>query len=153
MSTRGLRAVLSIALVGITGLSFGFVGVTSGSAATGPKVVVRPSTNLHNGEVVHVSGSGFKAGDTVYFVECLAKAKGQSGCLVKGIPPYATISSKGLLPRTSFKVSTGKVGSGKGAGTCGTTKTNLRNCAVSVGNATGGDSGVGLIAFRAPAKK
>jgi hypothetical protein len=153
MSTRRLRAVLSIALVGITGLASGLVSVSSASAATGPKVVVSPSTNLRNGEVVHVSGSGFKAGDTVYFVECLAKAKGQSGCIVKGIPPYATITATGLLPRTSFKVATGRVGSGKGAGTCGTTKTNLRNCAVSVGNATGTDSAVGLITFKAPVKK
>jgi hypothetical protein len=153
MSTRRLRAVLSIALVGITGLSSGLVSVSSASAGTGPKVVVSPSTNLHNGEAVHVSGSGFKAGDTVYFVECLAKAKGQSGCSVNGIPPYATITSTGLLPKTTFKVSTGKVGSGKGAGTCGTTKTNLKNCAVSVGNAAGGDSAVGLITFKAPAKK
>ncbi|HEV3268205.1 MAG TPA: neocarzinostatin apoprotein domain-containing protein [Acidimicrobiales bacterium] len=153
MSTRGLRAVLSIALVGITGLASGVVTVSSASAAGGPKVVVSPATNLRNGEVVHVTGSGFKAGDTVYLVECLAKAKGQSGCLVNGIPPYATITSTGLLRRTSFKVVTGKVGSGKGAGTCGTTRTNLKNCAVSVGNASGGDSAVGLITFKAPVKK
>jgi hypothetical protein len=153
MSTRGFRAVLSIALIGITGLSSGLVNVSSASAITGPKVLVTPSTNLRNGEVVHVSGSGFKAGDTVYFVECLAKAKGQSGCLVNGIPPYATITATGLLPRTSFKVVTGKVGTGKGAGTCGTTKVNLKNCAVSVGNASGADSAVGVITFKAPAKK
>jgi len=153
MSIRGLRNVLSIALVGLTGLFSGLVSVSSASAATGPKVVVSPSVNLRNGEVVHVTGSGFKAGDTVYFVECLAKAKGQSGCLVNGIPPYATITATGLLRRTSFKVVTGKVGSGRGAGTCGTTKTNLKNCAVSVGNAAGGDSAVGLITFKAPAKK
>lgn len=153
MSIRGLRTVLSIALVGITGLSSGLVSVSSASAATRPKVVVSPSVNLRNGEVVHVTGSGFKAGDTVYFVECLAKAKGQSGCLVNGIPPYATVTATGLLRRTSFKVVTGKVGSGKGAGTCGTAKTNLKNCAVSVGNAAGGDSAVGLITFKAPAKK
>jgi hypothetical protein len=151
MSIRGLRVVLSIALLGITGLSSGLVYVSNASAGTGPKVVVSPSVNLRNGEVVHVSGSGFKAGDTVYLVECLAKAKGQSGCLVKGIPPYAKITSKGLLPRTAFKVVTGKVGTGKSAGLCGTAKTNLKNCAVSVGNASGGDSGVGLITFRAPA--
>jgi hypothetical protein len=72
---------------------------------------------------------------------------------VNGIPPYATITAKGLLPRTSFKVVTGKVGTGKGAGTCGTAKTNLKNCAVSVGNASGSDSGVGLITFKAPVKK
>jgi hypothetical protein len=153
MSTRGLRAAVSIALVVITGLAGALVTITDASAVTGPKVVVSPSTNLRNGEVVHVTGSGFKAGDTVYFVECLAKAKGQSGCLVNGIPPFATITATGRLPRTSFKVVTGKVGSGSGAGTCGTTKANVKNCAVSVGNASGSDSAVGLITFKVPAKK
>jgi hypothetical protein len=153
MSTKGIRAVLIIALLGVTSLTAGVVNISNASAVGGPKVVVSPATNLRNGEVVHVSGSGFKAGDTVFFVECLAKAKGQSGCLVKGIPPFATITATGLLPRTSFKVVTGKIGSGKGAGTCGTTKVNLKNCAVSVGNASGGDSAVGLITFKAPVKK
>jgi len=153
MSTRGLRVALSIAVVSITGLTSGLVSVTNAAAVAGPKLVVTPSTNLRNGESVHVSGSGFKAGDTVYLVECLAKAKGQAGCKVSGIPPYATISATGRLPRTTFKVSTGKVGSGKSAGTCGTNKANLKNCAVSAGNAAGSDSAVAIITFKAPAKK
>jgi uncharacterized NAD-dependent epimerase/dehydratase family protein len=152
MSTRRLRVALSIAVLGITGLSSGLVSVTSASGASGPKLVVAPSTNLRNGETVHVSGSGFKAGDTVYIVECLVKAKGQSGCKVSGIPPYATITTTGLLPRTTFKVVTGTVGTGKSAGKCGTTKTNLKSCAVSAGNATGGDTAVKPIVFKAPAK-
>src|ERR1035441_10508655 len=113
MSTRGLRVALSIAVLGITGLSSGLVSVAGASGASGPKLVVAPSTNLRNGETVHVSGSGFKAGDTVYIVECLVKAKGQSGCKVSGIPPYATITTTGLLPRTTFKVVTGTVGTGR----------------------------------------
>lgn len=130
-------------------LAGGLAGSTLASAA-GPKVVVVPSTNLRNGEVVHVSGSGFKPGDTVFLVECLRAAKGQAGCKVaNGIPPNETITSTGLLPRTTFKVSTGKIGNG----TCGTTKANAAKCAVSVGNATGGDSGVGDITFVTPKAK
>jgi hypothetical protein len=132
-------------MVGLAGVASGVV-VTSASAAGKPKVVVSPSTNLRNGETVSVAGSGFKPGDTVFFVECLAKAKGQANCAVNGIPPSETITKTGLLPRTKFKVVEGKIGNGK----CGTTKANLKACAVSVGNATGGDSAVGVIAFKAP---
>jgi Neocarzinostatin family len=147
VSTKWLRVAASAAALVTTGFAGGLIGVQSASAAT-PKVVVTPSTNLHNGETVHVTGSGFKPGDTVFIVECLVKAKGSNGCKVPttSLPPSATITSTGKLPRVSFKVSTGKIGNGK----CGTTKLNLKACAVSVGNASGGDTGVGVIAFKAP---
>ena len=147
-TTRGLRLAVSVAMLGLVALSSGVVNVTSASAAGKPKIVVTPSTNLHSGEKVSVAGSGFKPGDTVFIVECLAKAKGESDCQVNGIPPSATISKTGLLPRTSFKVVEGKIGGGK----CGTTKANLKACAVSVGNATGTDSAVGPITFKTPLK-
>jgi hypothetical protein len=57
------------------------------------------------------------------------------------------------LPKSTFKVSTGKIGSGKGSGACGTKTSNLKDCGVSVGNISGGDSAVFRIAFKAPAKK
>jgi hypothetical protein len=143
ITTRAFRIWLCAALIGAGALAGGLGGASLASAA-GPKVVVTPSTNLHNGEVVHVSGSGFKPGDTVFLVECLRAAKGEAGCKVaSGIPPSETITSTGLLRETTFKVSTGKIGNG----TCGTTKANLAKCAVSVGSATGGDSGVGNITF------
>jgi hypothetical protein len=145
-TTRGLRVALSVATLGMIGLSSAAVSVSSASAAGKPKIVVTPSKNLRNGEKVSVAGSGFKPGDTVFFVECLVKAKGESDCQVNGIPPSATISKTGLLPRTTFKVVEGKIGGGK----CGTTKANLSACAVSVGNATGTDSAVGPIIFKAP---
>jgi hypothetical protein len=141
--SRGLRVTLSIAVLAITGISSGLISVSSASAATTPKLVVTPSTNLHAGETVKVSGSGFTPGDSVYIVECLATAKGQAGCNILGALP-ATITSTGLLPKTAFKVTTGKVGTGK----CGTTKGNLKSCAMSVGNITGGDSAVYRIAFK-----
>ena len=124
------------------------LGVAAASAAGGPKLTVTPSTNLHNGEKVTVSGSGFKKGDSVYIVECLVSAKGESNCNILNTVP-ATISKTGALPKSTFKVSTGKIGNGK----CGTTASNLKDCAVSVGNISGGDSAVFRIAFKAPAKK
>lgn len=150
MRARAFRFGVCAAVLGVGALTGVLGGASLASGAAGPKVVVSPAVNLHNGEVVHVRGSGFKPGDTVFLVECLRTAKNESGCKVaSGIPPSKTITSTGLLPETTFKVSTGKIGNG----TCGTTKTNLKDCAVSVGNATGGDSGVGDITFALAAKK
>ena len=149
VTTRAFRIGLCATVLSVGVLAGGLGGGALASAA-GPKIVVTPSTNLRNGEEVRISGSGFKPGDTVFLVECLRKAKGETGCkVVNGIPPAKTITSTGLLPKTTFKVSTGKIGSG----TCGTTKANVKDCAVSIGNAAGGDSAVGDITFITPAKK
>jgi len=144
ISAKGLRVGLSVAVLAITGLSSGFVSLGSASATTVPKVVVKPSTKIHNGEKVLVTGSGFKPGDTVYVVECLFSAKGAAGCNTSGAIS-ATISATGLLPRTTFKVITGKIGNGK----CGTKTSNLKSCAISAGNISGGDSSVARITFKA----
>jgi hypothetical protein len=144
LTTKGLRVAISVAVVGLSGLSASTIGITNASAAAKPKIVVTPATNLRNNQKVSVAGSGFKAGDTVFIVECLVKAKGEANCAVNGIPTPITITKTGLLPRKTFVVSEGKIGNGK----CGTTKTNLKNCAVSVGNAAGGDSAVAPIAFK-----
>jgi hypothetical protein len=109
------------------------------------KLVVTPSTNLVKGQRVTVTGSGFTPHDQVYLVECQVKATGQNGCDVATATPV-TISATGVLPATAFSVVTGTVGSG----TCGTKTTNLKACAISAGNATGGDSAVAPIAFKAP---
>ncbi len=109
------------------------------------KLIVTPSTNLVKGQQVTVTGSGFTPHDQVYLVECQVKATGQNGCDVATATPV-TISAKGVLPATKFSVVTGTVGSG----TCGTKATNLKACAISAGNATGGDSAVAPITFKAP---
>jgi Neocarzinostatin family len=139
------RIALCVGALGLT-LS-GALGSASAGAA-GPKLIVTPSTNLHNGEKVKVSGTGFKPGDSVYIVECSVKAKGASNCNILNTVP-ATISKTGKLPTTTFKVTTGKIGNAS----CGTKASNLKSCAVSAGNAAGGDSAVFPIAFKAPAKK
>jgi hypothetical protein len=144
ISVKGLRVGLSVAVLALTGLTSGFVSLGSASATTVPKLFVKPSINLHNGEKVQVTGTGFKPGDSVYVVECLATAKGAAGCNTLGAIP-ATISATGRLPKTTFKVITGKIGNGK----CGTKASNLKTCAMSAGNITGGDSAVARIAFKA----
>jgi hypothetical protein len=117
--------------------------VVSAGAASGPKLTVTPSKNLKNGETVKVSGKGFKKGDSVYVVECLVGAKGGGQCNELSATP-ATITSKGIMPVTKFKVSTGSIGNG----TCGTKPSNLKKCDVSVGNAEGTDSAVFPIVFK-----
>jgi len=128
------------------GVAVGGVWTASVGATTKPHLVVTPTKGLKNGSSVKVGGSGFTPGDTLFLVECLAKAKGQAGCRVVGIPPSVTVNSKGQFKTTTIKVYTGKVGNG----VCGTKKSNLNNCAVSAGNATGGDSAVALIQFVLP---
>ena len=92
-----------------------------------------------------VKGTGFKANkakDQVYIVECLFKTKGAAQCDIATTPPV-TITATGVLPATKFKVATIKIGSGY----CGTKPVNLKNCAVSVDNASGFDSAVVQIIF------
>ncbi len=115
------------------------------SGANTRLLVVTPSTGLRNGEKVKVSGSGFTPKDSIYLVECLATATGQNGCqLPNSIPTPITVTASGVLPTTTFTVSTGSIGNG----TCGTTAANAAACAVSAGNATGGDTAQAIIKFK-----
>jgi hypothetical protein len=128
-------------------LTSGLVSAVGAGAAAIPKLVVTPSTGLTNHKIVTVSGTGFKPKDNVYITECQANAKGEAGCDIFTALP-AKISAKGVLAKTKFKLVTGTVGNGK----CGTATSNLKKCAVSVGNASGGDSAVFKIVFAAPKK-
>jgi Neocarzinostatin family len=141
VSARTLRAAAA-ALVLATPLALG-AGAVGAGAASVPHLVVKPATGLKNGQTVKVSGTGFKPHDTVFIVECLSTAKGAGGCQIAMATPV-TISAKGVLPTTKFKVATGRIGSGK----CGTTKKNLKSCEVSAGNAAGKDTASTIISFK-----
>jgi len=146
-STRAIRVVAVAALLCTGILTSGLINVGGAGAAATPKLVVTPSTGLTNHKTVTVSGTGFKPKDSVYITECQANAKGEAGCDIDTAVPV-TITSKGLLPKTKFKLVTGTIGNGK----CGTAAANLRKCAVSAGNISGGDSAVFKIVFAAPKK-
>lgn len=152
MTVRRVLRTAGVAIIASSTLVVGGLAASS-SAATGPKLKVTPSTNLKNGSTVKVSGSGFKAKDQIYLVECLATSKGESNCSLNTLIGPFVINSKGVLATTKFKVATGKIGTGKGAGTCGTTKANLKKCAVSAGTTTGTDSAVFVVTFALPKKK
>lgn len=147
ISTRTIRTLAVAALLSTGIVASGLINVTGATAATKPKLVVTPSTGLTNKKYVFVSGTGFKPKDSVYITECQANAKGEAGCDIDTALPV-TITAKGVLPKTKFQVITGTIGNGK----CGTAASNLKKCAVSAGNASGGDSAVFKIVFAAPKK-
>jgi hypothetical protein len=107
------------------------------------KFHVAPVTGLKNGSHVRVSGTGFKPGDQVYVIECLATSTSEAGCDIKTLHPVK-ITGSGVLPAFNFKVVAGKIGTGS----CGTKKSNLKSCSVSVANASKGDSARVRITFK-----
>ena len=119
----------------------------AGAATARPHLVVTPSGSVKAGQVVKVRGVDFKPHDTVYLTECLVAATGAKGCDISTATPVS-VNAKGAFGWTKFKIVSGVIGSG----TCGTKKTNLKNCAISAGNANGGDSAVFRITFVMPAK-
>ena len=143
---RRTRLTLALAALALSAGGLAPPLLAGAAASKGPHLVVTPVTGLTNGRTVKVSGTGFKPGDTVFIVECLANAKNQNGCNVVFPTTSATITPKGVLKMMTFKVTTGKVGNGY----CGTKKANLKSCSVSAGNATGTDSAVVRIQFRLP---
>ncbi|HSN02164.1 MAG TPA: neocarzinostatin apoprotein domain-containing protein [Acidimicrobiales bacterium] len=120
----------------------------AGAVKATPHLFVTPSGSVRNGETVKVRGVAFKPHDSIYLIECLAKASGQSGCDMNTLTPVS-VNAKGAFGWTKFKIASGKIGSG----TCGTKKTNLKACAISAGNASGGDSAVFRITFVMPPGK
>ena len=142
---RNFRIAVGAVVMAASILAGGLIGVSTASAKTKPVLIVKPALNLKNGEMVTISGTGFKPGDTVFLVECQRTAKVQSGCnaSVTSIQPSATITAGGKITSTKFKVVTGTVGPSK----CGTTKSNLAKCELSAGNITGGDTASAPITF------
>ena len=142
-SLRVLRRAAVVAALSATML-FGGVATMAG-AKTAPKLVVTPSGGLTNNKSVIVKGTGFKAHDQVYITECLRTAKGAAQCDTATALPV-NISAKGVLPATRFKVIVGLIGSAK----CGTVSSNLKSCAISVGNISGLDTASAPIVFAPP---
>jgi hypothetical protein len=133
----------------ITPITFALPSPTTTTTTTPPVKIgprrfhVAPVKNLRNGSKVRVSGTGFKPGDQVYVIECLATSTSEAGCDLKTLHPVR-ITARGLLPAFNFKVVTGKIGNG----TCGTKASNLKSCSISVANASKGDSARTRIAFK-----
>ena len=142
---RGLRVALAGAALATMLVAGGSFATNVAGAWSSPKLTVVPVKGLKNHSTVKVSGSGFTPGDSLYVVQCIWKAPGAAGCSIASATPV-TASSTGTFSGLKFKVVTGKIGNGK----CGTKKSNLSNCEVSAGNASGGDSAVARITFVLP---
>lgn len=144
------RSAKSLAALGLVSLLL-LSAPIAGAVKAKPHLVVSPSGSVKNGEVVKVRGVGFKPGDAIYITECLATAKDSSGCAISTATPItgSTVNAKGAFGWTKFKIVSGVVGSG----TCGTKKADLKSCAISAGNASGGDSAVFRITFVMPPGK
>jgi hypothetical protein len=124
----------------------------AGAAKAKPHLVVTPSGSVKNNQVVKVRGVGFTPGDTIYLTECLANATSSAGCNVATATPITgtgKVNAKGAFGWTKFKIVSGTIGTG----TCGTKKADLKNCAISAGNPSGGDSAVFRITFLMPPAK
>ena len=145
---RSVRMTLSVVALSLGVVAAGALSVAEAGAAAKakPALTVTPSVGLHNGTTVRISGKGFKAKDQLYIVECLRVATGQSGCSTSVLVPVV-VNARGAFPAVKFKVFTGTVGKGK----CGTSAATLKSCAISAGNASGGDTASAPIVF-APKK-
>jgi hypothetical protein len=111
----------------------------------GRHLYVTPSTDLKNGEVVTLSGTGFIPGDRVYFAECLQGALDQSRCVL-GTFKSVIISASGVFPSTHLRVATGSVG----PDSCGTTSHDLGACDISVANSSLSDDAFAALSFARP---
>jgi len=141
---RNLRMTLGVVALSLSVVGVGALSVTDAGAAAKakPSLTVTPSLGLHNGTTVKVSGKGFKAKDQLYIVECLRVATGQGGCSISVLVPVV-VGAAGTFSAVKFKVFTGKVGPGR----CGTSAATLKSCAISAGNASGGDTASAPIVF------
>jgi trimeric autotransporter adhesin len=111
----------------------------------GRTFVVTPSTNLKNGEIITLSGTGFTPNDRVSYAECLVGTITEARCNLSTFKSVV-IGPTGVFPTTRLKVVAGKVG----PGTCGTSASDLSACDISVANGFLSDAAVVHLTFAAP---
>ena len=120
------------AVIGAAALSVLVVGAPPALAAGHvPVLKVTPSTKLVNKQKVQLTGTGFPPNKPVYAVECLASAKNLSGCDVAHSSAFRTTSAGTFPKKYFFTVHTGKIGTGKSAGTCGS-PTTTKKCSIAI---------------------
>src|SRR5579862_3939397 len=109
------RAALCLAAIGVAA-GAALVPASQSLAATAPSLSLNPSSGLHDGESVTVTGSHFAPNKTYYMLQCSGSTEAECaiGSLVNG-----STSASGAFT-TSFTVHTGAIGSG----TCNATSTN-----------------------------
>ena len=98
-----------------------------------PTLKVTPSTKLVNKEKVQLTGTGFPTRKKVYAVECLNTATSLAGCDVAHRVAFTTTTAGTFPKKFFFTVHTGKIGTGKSAGTCGS-KTTAKKYSIAIGS-------------------
>jgi hypothetical protein len=120
---HAIAVVATCALVGGVLLVEGASATVPKSRTPTPRIVVKPSTGLHNNQSVRITGVNFPKKTGLVIVECNGGAlKGQSNACDPLHVTFVTTGSKGTFGATAFKVRTGTIGNGK----CGTTSRNLK---------------------------
>jgi len=126
------------AVIGTVALSAAIAVTTVASPALAathlPTLKVTPSTKLVNKEKVQLTGTGFPKKHKVYAIECLNTASSLTGCDIAHQETFTTTAAGTLPKKFFFTVHTGKIGTGKSAGTCGTTTKNAKKCAIAIGS-------------------
>jgi hypothetical protein len=126
------------AVIGTVALSAAVAVTTVASPALAathlPTLKATPSTKLVNKERVQLTGTGYPKRKKVYAIECLDTASSLTGCDVAHRVTFTTTAAGTLPKKFFFTVHTGKIGTGKSAGTCGTTKKDAKKCAIAIGS-------------------
>jgi hypothetical protein len=89
-SRRGIRACVGVATILAASL-WAFVPAVPAAAVT-PSITVTPNTGLVDGQTVTVAGSGWAAGDTVYYCEAVNGTPQDSG---NCDPPIGNVTADG----------------------------------------------------------
>jgi hypothetical protein len=122
--SRTLRLVV---LAGVVASAVLIVGTGPASAGSGPALFAHPKTKLADLQAISIRGRRFTPGDQIVLIECLRTATNVAGCDAASATAPVTVAPGGHLPKTSFTVMAGVVGTG----TCGTSDTDAKACAVS----------------------
>jgi hypothetical protein len=134
MGAVALSAVVAVATVASPALAAGPL----------PTLKVTPSTKLVNKQKVQLTGTGFPPKKPVYAVECLATAKSLSGCDVAHSSAFRTTSAGTFPKKYFFTVHTGKIGTGKSAGTCGSATT-TKKCSIAIASGSRSYAGAPIV--------
>jgi hypothetical protein len=97
-----------------------------------PALHAGPKAKLSNMSVIRVFGSHFIPGDEIILLECQRTASLIIGCDPVTATPVKVTAEGKILP-TSFTVMTGVVGTG----TCGTSKTDAKDCSIEAEDPSG----------------
>ena len=147
-SVLGRRPLAVIALAAAGLLVAGpVVAEPQGPGEKGTEFVdVVPSVNLHDGQDVFVSATGFAPNSTLAIVECTLIESGQGDCDLSTVKLGSGSDANGKLKSTPFTVhATIHVANKPGPVRCGADQ-----CAVSVGTLDGKSGGEHCIGFGGP---